>query len=130
MQASGTFIVKLKPLTGYTPGSEGVQLGRLSIDKTFHGDLEATSQGEMLSARTAVDTSAGYVAIEQVSGTLHGKQGSFVLQHFGITHEGANRLVLEVVPNSGSGELLGLSGKMSIDIEDGSHYYKFEYSLP
>ncbi len=129
MKASGEFEVDLKPLNSYSQGSEGIQLGRLSIDKTFHGDLEAKSIGEMLSAMTAVKGSAGYVAIEQVTGTLDGKQGSFVLQHFGIMSGKTQRLILEVVPDSGSGELKGISGKMQIHIEGKIHRYEFDYSL-
>ena len=130
MKATGTFEIKLLPLEPYAVGSDGVNLGRLSIDKTFQGDLTAQSQGEMLSALTPTEGSAGYVAIEQVSGSLHGKKGSFVLQHFGISEAEGQRLILEVVPDSGTGKLVGLSGKMAILIEDGQHFYEFEYSLP
>lgn len=112
-----------------SPLSVSAALGRMSIDKRFQGDLEAESQGEMLTAMPAVEGSAGYVAIEQVSGTLNGKQGTFVLQHFGMMNRGENRLVLEVVPDSGTGELEGLSGSMAIRIEDGKHYYDFNYSI-
>lgn len=122
--------MKLGPLETHAHGENNVRLGRMSIDKVFHGELEATSKGEMLSALTPVEGSAGYVAIEQVTGMLAGKQGSFVLQHFGIMHDGDNELILEVVPASGTGELAGLTGEMSIVIEDGQHYYEFEYSLP
>ncbi|MCP4420123.1 MAG: DUF3224 domain-containing protein [Chloroflexi bacterium] len=129
MQAIGEFEVNLQPLDSYAKGSEGVALGRMSIDKTFQGDLAAKSHGEMLSAMTAVEGAAGYVAIEQVSGTLHGKSGTFVLQHFGIMNARESRLVLEVVPDSGTGDLTNLAGKMSIQIEDGKHFYTFNYSL-
>lgn len=129
MKATGTFSVKLLPLEPYAMGSDGVNLGRLSIDKTFEGDLSAQSQGEMLSALTPTEGSAGYVAIEQVSGTLHGKKGSFVLQHFGISDPDRQRLILEVVPDSGTGKLAGLRGKMAIFIEDGHHFYELEYEL-
>ncbi len=130
MIATGEFNVDLRPLESFAKGSEGISLGRLSIDKTFTGDLVASSQGEMLSAMTNVKGSAGYVAIEQVNGTLHGKHGTFVLQHFGVVSGGANRLVLEVVPDSGTGELAKLAGEMSITIEDGKHLYAFDYRLP
>lgn len=130
MIATGEFNVDLQPLESFAKGSEGVSLGRLSIDKTFTGDLVASSQGEMLSAMTNVKGSAGYVAIEQVNGTLHGKHGTFVLQHFGVVSGGQNRLVLEVVPDSGTGELAKLAGKMSITIENGKHLYAFDYTLP
>lgn len=129
MQATGEFEVKLQPLEGYAPGGDGIRLGRMSIDKVFHGDLQGASQGEMLTAMTAVQGSAGYVAIEQVRGALHGKRGSFVLQHFGVMERGANRLILEVVPDSGTDQLASLSGKMQIIIEDGKHSYVFDYRL-
>lgn len=129
MKISGSFEVKLGPLDFYAQGLDGVNLGRMSIDKQFKGALEATSKGEMLSAMTSVKGSAGYVAIEQVSGVLSGKNGSFVLQHFGTMKQGSDRLILEVVPNSGSGELSSLTGEMTIKIEGGKHYYEFEYEL-
>ena len=129
MRAEGTFEVDLQPLKVYAQGGGGVTLNRMSIDKHFYGDLEGTSRGEMLSALTDVQGSAGYVAIEQVSGVLHGKFGTFVLQHFGIMDRGQSRLILEVVPESGSGELSSLSGRMTIDQSEGQHYYTFDYSL-
>jgi len=129
MQATGEFKVNLQPLDSYAKGSEGVALGRMSIDKIFQGDLVAESQGEMLTGMTAVEGSMGYVAIEQVRGTLQGKRGTFVLQHFGIMNARESRLVMEVVPDSGTGELISLAGKMSIQIEDGKHGYTFDYSL-
>ena len=129
MKITGKFDVNLNPLDFYVQGKNGIKLGRMSIDKTFHGDLDATSKGEMLSAMTSVEGSAGYVAIEQVIGTLSGKSGSFVLQHFGAMDKGSNRLVLEIVPDSGTGQLSKLAGKMDIKIEEGQHYYEFEYEL-
>lgn len=129
MKISGKFEVNLNPLNFYSQGVDGINLGRMSIDKKFHGELNATSKGEMLSAMTPVQGSAGYVAIEQVSGSLSGNQGSFVLQHFGTMNRGNNRLILEVVPDSGTGELSGLSGKMVITIEDGQHHYEFDHEL-
>ena len=130
MQATGEFEVNLQLLDPFAKGSEGISLGRMSIDKTFRGDLVAESQGEMLSVTTKVKGSAGYVAIEQVNGTLQGKRGTFVLQHFGIASHGENRLVLEVVPDSGTGQLANLSGKMTINIEEDKHTYEFDYTLP
>jgi hypothetical protein len=121
--ATGTFEVKL------TPQQTGAGLGRMTIDKTFKGDLEATSQGEMLSAMGEVKGSAGYVAIEKVTGKLGGKSGSFVLQHSGTMDRGAPALVVTVVPDSGTGELAGISGKMNIRITAEGHFYDFEYSL-
>ncbi|HND84156.1 MAG TPA: DUF3224 domain-containing protein [Pseudobdellovibrionaceae bacterium] len=130
MKIQGKFDVTLNPLETFAAGVEGLMLGRLSIEKTFHGDLSAKSRGEMLSAKTTVKGSAGYVAIEQVEGSLNGKTGSFVLQHFGIMNAGQSRLILEVVPDSGTRELVGLSGSMEIKIESGQHFYVFEYHLP
>lgn len=129
MKASGTFEVNMKPLEYSGESKDGAQLGRMSIDKTFHGDLSAHSKGEMLSAITSVKGSAGYVAIEQVSGSLNGKEGSFILQHFGIMSGKDSRLILEVVPNSGSGELEKIAGTMEIIIKDGKHSYKFDFEL-
>lgn len=129
MNIAGEFQVKLQPMDFYAKGTEGVNFARMSIDKTFSGGLEGTSKGEMLSVMTSTKGSAGYVAIEQVTGTLSGKKGSFVLQHYGTMNQGKDSLVLEVVPDSGSGELIGLSGKMHIKIENGKHMYEFEYVL-
>ncbi len=129
MQAKGTFTVKLDPKEAYNPGTDGNRLARMTIDKKFEGILKATSKGEMLSAMTSVKGSAGYVALEQVSGELDGKSGSFVLQHFGTMNKGEDYLKLEVVPDSGTGELEGLSGSMSIEIEDGVHRYLLDYLL-
>lgn len=126
MLAAGTFDVKVTP----QPAAEGrTTPGRLSLDKTFHGDLEATSRGEMLAATTAVKGSAGYVAIEEVSGTLAGRRGTFVLQHHGLMNRGAPQLMVTVVPDSGTEELTGLTGTMTIDIRDGKHFYRLEYAL-
>jgi len=102
----------------------------MSIDKKFSGDLEATSQGEMLAAMTAVKGSAGYVAIERVSGTLHGRHGTFVLQHSGTMTRGMPALSVTVVPDSGTEELTGLTGRMTIKIDAGNHFYEFDYMLP
>jgi hypothetical protein len=127
-RASGTFEVKLAPQT--LAKAESPALGRMSIDKQFHGDLEGTSTGEMLTASTDVKGSAGYVAIERVSGTLRGRRGTFVLQHSGTMTRGAPQLVITVVPDSGTDQLAGLDGRMSIRIENGKHYYEFDYTLP
>lgn len=128
MQANGPFDVKLTPQPA-APGIEPANLGRMTIDKQFHGDLQATSLGEMLSAMGQVQGSAGYVAIERVTGTLHGRQGSFVLQHYGIMDRGAPQLTITVVPDSGTDALAGLRGTMQIQIEDGKHSYVFDYTL-
>ena len=128
IRATGTFEVKLAPQPFSDPRPDSM-LGRRSIDKTFHGDLEGSSRGEMLSAGTAVDGSAAYVAIERVSGTLQGRRGEFVLVHRGIMTRGAPELSVTVVPDSGTEELRGLSGAMSIEIEAGRHSYQLEVTL-
>src|SRR5271157_4644937 len=120
--ASGGFEAKMTP-QGPEDKAEGSTLGRMSIEKQFHGDLEATSKGEMLSAMTDVKGSAGYVAIERVTGTLQGRSGSFVLQHSGTMTRGAPQLTITVVPDSGSGQLVSLAGKLTIKIVDGEHSY-------
>jgi Protein of unknown function (DUF3224) len=127
-RATGTFEVKLSPLT-LNNNTADASLGRLDIDKQFLGDLVATSRGEMLSAGTAVKGSAGYVAIERVSGTLQNRAGSFVLHHMGTMNRGEPKLEIVVVPDSGTDGLTGLSGTMTIKIEGGVHTYEFEYTL-
>ena len=127
-RASGTFDVKLSPQPA-DDYADGAMLSRLTIDKTFRGDLAATSRGQMLAAGTAVRGSAGYVAIELVTGSLAGRAGSFVLQHSGTMRRDAPTLALAVVPDSGTGELTGVSGTMAITITNGAHSYDLEYSL-
>ena len=127
--ASGTFDVKLNPQSS-EEDADGTGLGRLSIDKQFHGDLEATSKGEMLSAGTSVKGSAGYVAIERVRGTLRGRTGTFILQHSGTMTRGAPQLTITVVPDSGTAGLEEVSGTMTINIVNGKHFYEFDYTLP
>lgn len=129
MQATGPFDVKLTPQPP-TQGIEAANLGRQTIDKQFHGDLEATSLGEMIAAMSSVQGSAGYVAMERVTGVLHGKRGTFVLQHTGIMNRGVPSLVITVVPDSGTDALTGLTGTMEIQIEQGKHAYVFDYNLP
>jgi hypothetical protein len=131
--ASGPFDVKITP----QPADDKVgdpTVGRMSIDKQFHGDLEATSKGQMLAAMTEVKGSAGYVAMERVTGTLRTpggvRSGGFALQHSGTLNRGAAQLSVTVVPDSGTGQLAGLAGKMTIIIADGKHSYDFEYTLP
>jgi hypothetical protein len=121
--ASGPFDVKLEPQAG------DPAVGRMTIDKQFHGDLEATSKGQMLAISTEVKGSAGYVAMERVTGTLAGRAGTFALQHSGTMNRGVPGLLITVVPDSGTGELAGLTGKMAINIVDGKHSYDFEYSF-
>ena len=130
MKIEGKFSVTLNPIESAINGTDGMTFRRMSIEKEFSGPLEATSNGEMLSIMTPIKGSAGYVAIEQVVGSLEGKQGSFVLQHYGVMELGAEKLTLEVIPDSAVGELAGLSGQMNIYIEDGNHFYEFEYQLP
>ena len=101
----------------------------MSIAKQFYSELEGTSNGEMLTAMTALEGSAGYVAIERVSGTLHGRRGTFALQHSGIMTRGAPQLVITVVLDSGTDQLGGLAGRMTIDIRDGKHFHDLEYTL-
>jgi hypothetical protein len=127
-RASGTFEVKLNPLETSSP--QDANFGRLSMDKQYHGDLEGTGKGEMLSTGTAVQGSAGYVAMERVAGTLHGRSGSFALQHSGTMTRGAPSLTITVVPDSGTGELAGITGTLLIHIADGKHSYDFDYTLP
>jgi hypothetical protein len=127
MNAKGTFDVKVIPQAA--DDSAGGPFGRLFLDKQFHGDLEATSKGQMLGAGTAVEGSAGYVALELVSGTLHGRRGTFILQHTGIMTKGVPAMSVVVVPDSGTDQLTGLAGKMTIIIAGGKHSYDFEYRL-
>jgi len=127
MHASGTFDVKLTPQAA-EEGDAG--LGRMSIEKQFHGDLDGTSKGFMLSsAATVVKGSGGYVAMERVTGKLKGRTGSFVLQHSGTMTRGTPQLIITVVPDSGTEQLSGLVGTMTIKIEEGKHSYEFEYAL-
>lgn len=123
-RATGTFQVQL------APQETAAAIGRMSIDKQFHGDLEGSSKGEMLAAQGGVQGSAGYVALEQVTGSLHGRTGTFYLQHSGTMDRGAPALSVTVVPDSGTGELTGLTGRMNIIIEAGAHRYEFDYTLP
>jgi hypothetical protein len=127
--ATGTFDVKLLPLAA--DAHEGKSpISRMSNDKVFHGDIEGSSQGQMLMLGTAVQGSAAYVSIEMITGTLQGRSGSFALQHNGIMTRGAGQLAITVVPDSGTGELVGLSGTFNIRIEDRVHYYDLDYTLP
>ena len=126
--ATGTFEVKISPLT-LDNKSLPDTLGRFGLTKEIHGDLEATSIAEMLTAKTATPGSQAYVAIEYVTGTLKGRKGSFVLQHRGIMSHGNYELLVTVVPDSGTGELTGLAGTFNIIITEGKHSYDFAYTL-
>jgi len=128
MQAKGTFEVRVVPLAA-DEGTDTGGFGRLSIDKTFSGDLTGTSKGQMVGAFTAVEGSAGYVALERVTGTLNGRKGSFILQHSGSMSKGTQNIIVTVVPDSGTEELTGLAGTMQIIIEGKKHSYLFEYTL-
>jgi uncharacterized protein DUF3224 len=126
MTATGTFEVKLKPQTD--PDADPT-IGRMSLDKQFHGDLEATSKGQMLAVQGDVKGSAGYVAMERVTGALASRTGSFALQHSGTMNRGVPEQSVTVVPDSGTGELSSISGRMTIKIAEGKHSYEFEYTL-
>jgi hypothetical protein len=126
--ATGTFEVKLSPQAP-DPSAGDPTVGRMAIDKQFHGDLEAASKGQMLTAMTDTKGSAGYVALERITGTLGGRSGSFALQHSGTMTRGVPRLSVTVVPDSGTGELAGIVGHMTIEVAEGKHRYDFEYTL-
>ncbi len=130
LEATGTFEVKVKPLTEDIK-VPGVPVGRMSIDKQFKGDLEGTSLGEMMTVGTPVKGSAGYVAVEVVTGSIKGRKGAFTLMHHATMKENADfRMNIVVVPDSATGELAGLTGKMDIIIEGAKHSYRFDYTLP
>ena len=126
--ARGTFEVSMAPQSEQKE-PDAASLGRMSLDKRFSGDLVATGRGEMLTAMTPTPGSAGYVAIERVTGTLHGRQGSFVFQHTGTMDRGAQQLSITVVPDSGTGGLAGITGRLTLEIVDGKHFYAFDYAL-
>ena len=127
-QAKGGFEVKRTPQDALDAG-DGAQIGHVRFDKRFHGPLDATSVVHMLAVGTDVPGSAAYVAIERIAGTLDGRSGSFLTQHSGVLDRGQPSLSLTVVPDSGTGELAGLRGRMAIDIVDGAHFYTFDYDL-
>lgn len=126
--ARGEFDVKMTPES--VDSADGITISRLALDKQYRGEFEATGKGTMLSATTAIKGSAGYTAIERVTGTLHGRRGSFVLQHAGTMTQGAPELAIGIVPDSGTGELAGIVGTCGITITDGTHYYTLRYTLP
>jgi len=127
--ARGTFAVNITPQPPEDK-SEGLTLGRMLIEKKFQGDLEAVSNGQMLTGMTDVKGSGAYVAIERVTGALNGRSGSFILHHLGIMERGVPRLNVTVVPDSGTRELAGIAGTMTILIAEGKHSYEFAYTLP
>ena len=126
--AEGTFDVKTIPLSP-DDATADTSISRFALDKQYHGDLEAASKGEMLGAGNPAAGTAGYVAIEQVTGTLAGKSGSFALQHYGNMSQGKFELNVKVVPGSSTGELTGIAGAMTIIVADGKHSYTLDYSL-
>ena len=127
-RAIGTFAVKIVPQAADESVGDPT-VGRLALDKQFSGDLEANSRGQMLAVRTEIQDSAGYVAMERVIGTLHGRSGTFALQHSGTMTRGAPHLSVTVVPDSGTGELTGIAGTMTITIEGGKHSYDLDYTI-
>jgi hypothetical protein len=129
-QITGPFDVKVVPQKPDTQVARAANLGRLTIDKRYHGELEAIAKGEMLAAQTDTKGSAGYVAMERVTGTLKGRNGSFVLLHHATMTRGTPELVISVVPDSGTGELRGISGSMRVVVAaDGAHSYEFDYKI-
>jgi hypothetical protein len=127
MLVKGTFEVKVASVA--EDKAEGLTLGRFSLAKQYHGELEATGEGEMLTGSTTVQGSAAYVAVERVTGMLSGRSGSFLLQHAGTMNRGTPSLAITVVADSGTGDLAGMTGGMNIVIADGKHFYELEYSL-
>jgi hypothetical protein len=127
--AKGTFEVKITPQSP-VDGVGDPSVGRMALEKRFKGDLEGVGRGQMLAVGTAVDGSAGYVAMERVQGALHGREGSFALQHNGVMNRGAPQLTITIVPDSGTDALSGIAGVLNIRIADGVHYYELAYSLP
>ena len=128
-RATGPFDVKIAPLDPAFK-TEDNSLGPISIDKQYPGDLDATGKGEMLTGGTAIKGSGVYVAVERVAGTLHGRSGTFLLQHSGVMTRGTPHLSITVVADSGTGQLTGLTGTMNVTITDGKHSYDLSYSLP
>lgn len=129
MHATGTFEVKMTPQSS-VDGVGDPSVGRMALEKQFKGDLEGTGRGQMLAVGTAIDGSAGYVAMERVHGALHGREGSFALQHNGVMNRGTPQLAITIVPDSGTEGLSGIAGALTIRIADGVHHYDLAYSLP
>ena len=127
--AKGTFDVKISPQSPQD-GVGDPSVGRMAIEKQFQGDMQGQGRGQMLAVGTAVDGSAGYVAMERVHASVHGRAGSFALQHTGTMHRGTPQLAVTIVPDSGSDDLAGIAGSLSIRIENGVHFYDLEYTLP
>jgi Protein of unknown function (DUF3224) len=130
LSAHGTFAVNIIPQPSEEKPEGLTPLGRMLIEKQFHGDLDATSKGQMLTGMTEVKGSGVYVAVERVTGSLHGRTGSFILHHLGLMVRGVPQLTVSVVHDSGTGELAGITGILNIIIADGKHSYDFAYTLP
>ena len=128
VKATGSFTVKLE-LQPASAQADAAVIGRRTLEKQFHGDLNANSKGEMLAVMTGVEGSMAYVALEKVTGSLAGKHGSFILQHASQMVRGVPFQSIRVVPDSGTQELTGLEGEMQIDIREGEHFYNFEYNF-
>lgn len=127
--AKGPFEVQMKPASEW-PLEDGNSVRRVTLEKQYRGDLEATGQGELLMAGAPVEGSAAYVGIEHVNGSLNGQAGTFVLAHRGVMQPGEQNLDITVVPGSGTGALVGIAGRVGIDIaENGDHSYTFEFTL-
>jgi hypothetical protein len=129
MHAKGTFEVKITPQS-FAEGVGDPTVGRMAIEKHFKGDMEGVGRGQMLAVGTAIDGSAGYVAMERVQATLHGREGSFALQHNGVMNRGTPQLAITIVPDSGTDGLSGIAGALTIRIADSAHHYELAYSLP
>ncbi|MGH1491824.1 MAG: DUF3224 domain-containing protein [Acidimicrobiales bacterium] len=128
--ATGTFEVNMEPMGG-SAAEGGDAVTRFALDKTYAGDLIGSAAGQMLASTTAVDGSAGYVAIERIVGSLGDASGSFVIQHFGLMNRGDPSLDIAIIPDSGTEGLTGISGQMSIDVDaEGNHVYQLDYQLP
>lgn len=130
MEATGTFDVQMSPLESDFSMSAPAQFAHLRLTKTFQGDLTGTSEGQMMSVRHETEGGAGYVALEQVKAELSGRTGTFVLQHSGVMSAACAELVVQIVPDSGTGGLAGIQGNLSIDIKEGQHFYTLNYNLP
>lgn len=128
MIVKGTFEVTATPDPS-TDEVDGVSIGRVRFDKTFAGPLEAKSKVDFIGVRTKVEGSAGYAGVERITGALEGKRGTFVVLHQGLIERGQQSLTLIIVPDSGTGELAGIHGKMAIRIEGGQHYYELDWAL-
>lgn len=130
MHVKGEFTVRLTPLEATLGEVDKKKYGRSRIEKEYKGELKAKGLGEMLTVRTSAPNSAGYVAIERIDGSIQGREGSFVVQHIGVFNRGASSLHIEIVPDSGTGDLVSIAGSMAIRNEGSRHYYDLEYSLP